>query len=792
MPAKEKAVIVPHALSTALKEHLKSGKILYITAPTGWGKTTAVRYHFRTRRHNYVSLWDEDALDRAEQGGAELTILDDCHVLADRPDLQARLCAFLRRAPAEHRVVLLSRAPVPEWLLPFQLSGLLSTLDSGVFALSTGDTAKLVEELGLELSQEDALRLYRESRGHPLMTRLVCLELAEVRPMDTETVQRAYARMFRYLDRELFDYWDSKIRRLLLSISFFDCFSIELAQMLTGDSQVERTLTHLLQVSSFIDKTADTYAIRYPPFRAYLQHKAEATWSRQQIDALYANAGMYFQLRGDLPAALDCYAKSGNHAKVSELLVEHSKQHPGHGAYYQLRRYYRALPEREILASPELMSGMSFLCSLTFDVDGSEKWYSALKTYADGLDRRSPERKAAQGLVDYLNIGLPHRGSVDIRDILMAVYGRLAQGDIQLPEFCVTSNMPSILRGGKDFSSWVPMDKLLYTTLGKPVEVLLGRMGVGLPDVALTESRYEKGEDISDAFLTLASLRGEIQRRGAPEIEFVLTALLAKCQCDRGSLPQAVRDLTAFRARMEREGQRQLLPNIDAMLCRADLLTGGEYAYRWLTEEAPDENDFFIMERYRYFTKVRCYLQRGDYLTALDLLGRLLDHFDRYDRPLDKIEALSLLAICRWRMESPDWREHLTAALELARRYGYVRVFAHLGAALRPLLQTWTPPETWAKKDKSYLARIQKNVNMFAASYPDYLAPAGSASIQRLTKKELQVLRLMSQGKSGGEIRELLNITDNTLKTHSRRLFQKLGVNSRAEAAAAARKLHLI
>ena len=769
MTAKERAVVEPHALSDALEQGMKAYKILYLAAPTGWGKTTAVRYHFRTRPHTYASAWDEDALEKVEQDGTGLIILDDCHALTDRPAYQKRLCALLRGLSAEGRVVLLSRAAVPDWLLPFQLAGLLTVLNSDLFALGTGDAAKLAGKLRLELSQEDILRLHQESRGHPLMIRLICLELAEGRPLNTETVQRAYARMFSYLDRELFAYWDSKIRRLLLSASFFDSFTLELAQVLTGDSQVEQTLCHLLQISSFIDRQGGAYVIRYSPFRAYLQHKAETTWSRQEVDALYANAGMYFQLRDDLPAALDCYARSGNHAKVSELLAEHSKRHPGHGVYYQLRKYYRDLPEAEILASPELMCGMSILHSLTFEREASERWYGALKAYADGLDRRAPDYKAAQGLVSYLNIALPHRGSAHIRDILMAVYDRLIREDIHLPEFSVTSNLPSVLRGGKDFSAWVPKDKLLYTTLGKPMEALLGRLGVGLADIALAESRYEKGEDISDAFLTLASCRADIQRQGTPELEFVLTALLVKCQCDRGNRTQAVQDLTAFRSRMESEGQRQLLPNIDALLCRIDLLTGGEYVYKWLTESAPDENDFFIMERYRYLTKARCYLQRGGYLTAL-----------------------ALLAVCRYRMACADWREHLTAALDLARVYGYVRVFAHLGAALLPLLRAWTPPETWTKKEHSCLARLQKAVHTFAALYPDHLAPAGPKALQSLTKKELEVLRLMCQGKNSGELREILNITDNTLKTHSRKLFQKLGVNSRAEAVAAAQKLHLI
>jgi len=794
MTEKEWFVVEPHTLSDALEQSLKNYKILYISAATGWGKTAAVQYHFRAVPHTYVSLWDEDALEKAEQDNTGLTILDDFHVLFNQPDLQDRMLILLRDAPAQARLVLLSRAPLPEWLLPFQLTGLLDKLDRSIFALGTGETAKLAENMELVLSQEDVLRLWRESKGHPLAAKLICLELAEGNPLNTKTIQRACARMFACLDRELFDYWDSKIRRLLLSASFFDSFTLGLAQALTGDSQVEQTLTHLLQISSFIDKTGDTYTIRYKPFQTYLQHKAVNTWSRQEVDGLYANAGTYFQLHGDLPAALDCWSRNGNHAKVSELLVEHSRQHPGHGVYYQLRKYYRSLPETEVLASPELMSGMSILCSLTFEKEESEKWYSALKTYAAGLDRRNPERKTAQRLVDYLDIALPHRGSADMKNILLSVGSRLKKDGGQMPEFSVTSNLPSILRGGKDFSRWVPNDQRLYNTIRVPVAAVLGRLGVGMPEVALAESRYEKGEDISDTFLLLSSCRMEIQRRGAPEIEFVLIALLAKCQCDMGNVDQAVLDLTAFRTRMENDGQKQLLPNINALLCRIDLLTGGEFAHQWFVEEAPDENDFFIMERYRYFTKARCYLQRGDCLTALALLGRLLDYLTQYDRTLDRIETLILLAVCRYRMEAKDWREHLTTALELAGEYGYVRVFAHQGAALLPILRAWKPPsKEWeTKKRSALLSRIRKAVPAFAAVYPDYLAPSGPTSVQNLTKKELEVLRLMCRGKSGSEIRELLNISGNTLKTHNRNLFLKLGVNSRAEAVAAAQKLHLI
>jgi DNA-binding NarL/FixJ family response regulator len=54
----------------------------------------------------------------------------------------------------------------------------------------------------------------------------------------------------------------------------------------------------------------------------------------------------------------------------------------------------------------------------------------------------------------------------------------------------------------------------------------------------------------------------------------------------------------------------------------------------------------------------------------------------------------------------------------------------------------------------------------------------------RLTERELQVLRGMSQGKSNGQIGRELYLSEDTIKTHARRLFRKLEVKDRAQAVA--------
>jgi DNA-binding NarL/FixJ family response regulator len=61
-------------------------------------------------------------------------------------------------------------------------------------------------------------------------------------------------------------------------------------------------------------------------------------------------------------------------------------------------------------------------------------------------------------------------------------------------------------------------------------------------------------------------------------------------------------------------------------------------------------------------------------------------------------------------------------------------------------------------------------------------APAGRRLT--LTERELQVLRGMSQGKSNGQIGRELYLSEDTVKTHARRLFRKLGVRDRAQAVA--------
>lgn len=61
-----------------------------------------------------------------------------------------------------------------------------------------------------------------------------------------------------------------------------------------------------------------------------------------------------------------------------------------------------------------------------------------------------------------------------------------------------------------------------------------------------------------------------------------------------------------------------------------------------------------------------------------------------------------------------------------------------------------------------------------------------------ISRRELEVLELMSQGLSNQEIGEKLFVSLNTIKTHTSRIFEKLDVKRRAQATEKAKRLGLI
>jgi DNA-binding CsgD family transcriptional regulator len=74
---------------------------------------------------------------------------------------------------------------------------------------------------------------------------------------------------------------------------------------------------------------------------------------------------------------------------------------------------------------------------------------------------------------------------------------------------------------------------------------------------------------------------------------------------------------------------------------------------------------------------------------------------------------------------------------------------------------------------------------------PRPLQAANSKLSDPLTDRELDVLRLLIEGRRNREIAEVLTVTINTVKTHLKHIYQKLDVNNRVQAVTRAKKLDL-
>jgi len=61
-----------------------------------------------------------------------------------------------------------------------------------------------------------------------------------------------------------------------------------------------------------------------------------------------------------------------------------------------------------------------------------------------------------------------------------------------------------------------------------------------------------------------------------------------------------------------------------------------------------------------------------------------------------------------------------------------------------------------------------------------------------ITPRELEILELMAQGLSNREIAERVNVSENTVKTHSSRVFDKLGARRRTQAVQLGKEYRLI
>lgn len=363
---------------------------------------------------------------------------------------------------------------------------------------------------------------------------------------------------------------------------------------------------------------------------------------------------------------------------------------------------------------------------------------------------------------------------------------------MSLPEISVTANYPSTMNGSKDLCHWSREDRKLAATVGKLAERVFGRYGKGLVKAALGESLYEKGEDTYEILTLLARAKMEAEGGGTAELAFAAVGLQVRLDTLQGQIQTAGEVLASFEKSVIEQGAVQLLPNIAALRCRLALYRGDREAVLAWMGQAPDEDrEFCILERYRYLTKVRCFLSLGEYLKAQALLEKLRYYAEKCGRTYIRMEVRLLSAIAKYRTGG-EWKEEFFPALKEACGYHFIRLVSEEGAAVQELFVA--AGKSLLEKevmDKAWLSRLMEETGKVAVRYPAYLK-GRLAKAPDFCEAALSILRLQAEGKSASQIAGELSMKEATVKYHVKENYRKLGVCGKADAVLTARDLGIL
>ena len=169
---------------------------------------------------------------------------------------------------------------------------------------------------------------------------------------------------------------------------------------------------------------------------------------------------------------------------------------------------------------------------------------------------------------------------------------------------------------------------------------------------------------------------------------------------------------------------------------------------------------------------------------ALQLLDRLLAAAEQGKRDGSRLEILVTQALALDAGgDSARALRALDAAVGIAERQGYVRVFLDEGPAMTRLLKV-------AARRSS--ASPYAHELLRAATGDAERRPAVHGLPEPLSERELEVLRLLRSDLDGPEMARELVVSLNTLRTHTKNIYGKLGVGSRRAAVRRAEELGLL
>lgn len=723
-------------------------------------------------------------------------VLDDLHVLDDDEEGAAALRLLLEWLPPWLHVVLLSRRVPPLPIDRLRARGQLGEVHFDELRFSTSEAVEVLARIAPELDPEHARRAAAAADGWVADLQLTALAArSEVaRTQGSPPVSSSSVLVSDYVWNEVLGSERPDVVQVLMDTSVVTRTNAVLAAVLTGRDDAGDLLAEAERRGLFVTRLGISGWFEiHPKVREILLRRATSE-SPGHVADLHARAGGWLEEAGEIVPAIHHWQQAGRPRRALRVLARNVT------ALYDEGR------AETIVNAVEEISPSIATSSVHATIERA--WCLFL------VDRRGFARAVDQAA--YL-ASLPDTSErVQGRVMMLRAISALMSGD--------WSQAASQARNARD----VMGDGYWQDLLGRFVYNLLGR------ELALSEAWDSSAEDVRacelgvareperqlafegtravgevlsghplDALRTAAGLRGATHVVNLSLLRTELSLAEALAHREVGDGPRAMTELLALRSSLAvpltYAHLYTLLELTEIHLDNRDLEAAQETfddARRFTAAEMSGRGAHDRLAR----TGSSLALAVGDTATALRWSSGIHDDFWGPATRARVILADGMMA---------EARESLRRAVPRCLRHRVVHEL--LAARSTPDRDRTRTPEVL---EEAFDAGLLQTVATEGAQTPQLMeivasvakpewmdrlrrataAPVGSADAlpwpaEPLTRRELEVLRLLPGRLTLSEIAEQLDVSVNTVKYHVRLIYQKLGVRSRSAAAQAARRM---
>jgi LuxR family transcriptional regulator, maltose regulon positive regulatory protein len=765
--------------------------------------------------------------DLAALSEPTVLVLDDYHAIT-HPELQAGIVFLLEHLPPSLHVVIATREEPPLSLARLRVQSQVTEIRLQELRFTREEAAAFLERtMGLKLAADVVAALESRTEGWIAGLQMAALSLrgregkpGRRTPLDDADFGGAHRDIIDYLGAEVLRQQPIEIRVFLRQTSILDRLSAPLCDAVTGQPNSRAFLAQLAQANLFLIPLDDERRwYRYHSLFADFLRTELAEWEQR---SLHQKASQWYEAHGFTPEAIK-HALAAQDLEAAERLIRSGVEETfSRGGFNTLLAWLNALPDDVVRARSDLSVDKAWILYLRGEIAEAEE-YAAAATKTQRPDDPAVQRGMLLGFRAYLaiNRGDPQQ-AVQLGQEALSLLGdtksffrttalsHLGQaqrltGD---RDAAIKTLRQAVTLGEQLGHHLIMLEALGYLTLllyqqGQMREaVLLCQRAVG-------QYTDERGNPLGMAGLVLIPLgallfeandleRAEshlksgialCEQMGTVYYTLVGQRTLAKLQYARGDAEAAWETLAGARQLAAQSESARRIRMVDAVTAELQLRQGQVAAAARTLSGLPDRVQ--SRSEFENLTVARLLLAQGRPPLALELL-ETLEGSARGQARLGSLVTIHVLqALAQRALHRPAAAlERLGQALSLAAHEGYRRAFLDEGAPIAALLAEGraVAPE-FVDGLLSAFKAVPREGSRDALTAS---AAANQALLEPLGDTQLVILRLLDEGLSNQEIADRVGITLGTTKWHLNQIYGKLGVASRTQALAQARRAKLL